>query len=507
MISMSRYVNITSGVGAGAAVAQRQLILRLVTTNSVLPPGVVGLFDNADDVGSYFGITSEEYKRALAYFAFISKNINSPQQLSFTRWVTAAIAAMIVGDTSPKSLPALKAITAGTLTINSGSTPINMTGIDLSAATDLTNVAALLQTAIRAETDPELTGASVIYNTNTNQFTLTGTTTGSGSLTVTPNPSDPNDLSVLLGWGTTGAVNVPGQAADSADQAIAKSAAINNNFGSFVFCNATPAMGNSDIEAVAAWNAAQNNTYLYSVHTSMANASALYDLVKGFSGTCLNLFDPTKPDDYVEQSPCEILAATDYDAVNSTQNYMFYQFPNRNITVTDDPTANTADSFRLNYIGATQNAGQTLAFYQRGYLCGGSQDATDINTYANEMWMKSNIESNIMQMFLAMPRVPANQIGEGQILGVIQSAIDAAKNNGVISAGKDLTVQQQQFITQISGSATAWRQVSTIGYWVTISISSYVNTNNGLTEWKAHYTLIYSKDDAIRFVDGNDILI
>ena len=33
-IAFSRYVNITSGVGAGTAVAQRQLIARLFTTSA-----------------------------------------------------------------------------------------------------------------------------------------------------------------------------------------------------------------------------------------------------------------------------------------------------------------------------------------------------------------------------------------------------------------------------------------------------------------------------------------
>ena len=52
MISMSRYISIISGVGGGAAVAQRQLILRLVTQNSVLPPGLVAQFANAQSVVS-----------------------------------------------------------------------------------------------------------------------------------------------------------------------------------------------------------------------------------------------------------------------------------------------------------------------------------------------------------------------------------------------------------------------------------------------------------------------
>ncbi|WLW40831.1 hypothetical protein GNAINCEL_00049 [Serratia phage KKP 3709] len=62
MISQSRYIKIISGVGAGATVAQRQLILRLITQNSALPPGIVMEFENEGAVGAFFGTSSEEYK-------------------------------------------------------------------------------------------------------------------------------------------------------------------------------------------------------------------------------------------------------------------------------------------------------------------------------------------------------------------------------------------------------------------------------------------------------------
>ncbi len=74
MISQSRYIRIISGVGAGAPVAGRKLILRVMTTNNVIPPGIVIEFDNANAVMSYFGAQSEEYQRAAAYFKFISKS-------------------------------------------------------------------------------------------------------------------------------------------------------------------------------------------------------------------------------------------------------------------------------------------------------------------------------------------------------------------------------------------------------------------------------------------------
>ena len=209
----------------------------------------------------------------------------------------------------------------------------------------------------------------------------------------------------------------------------------------------------------------------------------------------------------MEQSPAEILAATDYTQPAANQNYMYYSFANRNVTVTDDTTANTVDALRGNYIGVTQSAGQPLAFFQRGVLCGGSTAAVDMNTYANEMWLKSAIFAQLMSLFLNSPIVPADVDGQAAIIGVIQSQVDVARTNGVISKGKTLSVVQQQYIGQITGDVNAWRQVQNIGFWLNVTFASEVNPNSGLTEWYASYQLIYSKGDAIRSVEGSDILI
>ncbi|AWN08518.1 hypothetical protein HOV04_gp16 [Xanthomonas phage XcP1] len=509
MISQNRYIRIVSGVGAGANVAMRELGMRVITQNALLSPGIVAEFTSPDAVASFFGSNSEEYRRAAAYLGFISKQITSPKRISFSRWVNSPIAPSVVGDTEAKSLANLKAVSAGTLTILVDGVASQVGAIDLSGAASLTAVAALLQARIRTAVAGQLAASSVTYNTNTNQFTLVGGVTGSGALSVVlgGSPAAPTDAAALLGWGAAGAINVAGQGADTALDAVQKSVAISNNMGSLVFATPQAPMTVEEIAEIALWNHSQNNLYIFSVAAPIGAMDELFAAVKGYSGCALNVLSSTLPNDFIDQAPCEILAATDYSTTNATQNYMFYQFGARNITVTDDATANLADSLRANYIGVTQSAGQQLAFYQRGVLCGDSTAAVDMNTYANEMWIKSAITSAILTFFLAVGRVPANEIGQGQILAILQDPINVAKDNGTISAGATLSVAQQLYITQVSGSATAWRQVATIGYWIDVTFSSYVNENSGLTEWKASYTLIYAKDNAIRFVEGRDILI
>lgn len=506
MISQNRYVKIVSGVGAAVSVAQRKLILRLVTKNTLVPPGVVLEFQDSDTITSYFGAGTEESKRGLAYFAFISKNISSPATLSFVRWVSAAIAPQVVGDAFSKSLSSFTTVVAGTLQILSGTTTVNITGMTFAGAASLTAVAALIQTAVRASADAALTLATVTYNTNTNQFVLTGGVVGPGSIAVVATGLA-TDISQITGLATGGAVIVAGQVPDSAALAISKSAGVSNNFGSFAYVVPYASMTLADVTEVAAWNAAQNNAYIYTVPVYLTDLAAYYGALKGFSGCAINILSQTKINDYVEQCPSEILAATDYTQPGAAQNFMFYQFTTRNVTVSDDPTADTCDKSRGNYIGVTQSSGAQLAFYQRGILCGGPNDAVDMNVYCNEMWLKSACSSTILTLFLAMPTVPADEEGAAMILGVLQPILTLAGDNGTFTTGKPLTAVQQQYITRVSGDKNAWRQVFSIGYWIDISFSPYVNSNTGLTEWKATYKLIYSKGDAIRLVTGTDTMI
>src|SRR6202034_2963574 len=94
-ISFTRYVDITSAVGAQQIVGTRQLIGRLFTENLLLPTESFIEFNSAAEVGAYFGTTSVEYLRAQFYFNFISKSATSPTTISFARWTNVAQAPMI----------------------------------------------------------------------------------------------------------------------------------------------------------------------------------------------------------------------------------------------------------------------------------------------------------------------------------------------------------------------------------------------------------------------------
>ena len=494
-IQFSRYVNITSGVGAGATVARRDLIGRLYTTNAVVPTAGVLEFTDLVDVGNYFGTNTEEYRRALFYLGFVSKTITRPKRIAFARWANVDTAPQIFG-VAHQTLSQLQAITSGSFSLSLGGVLLTLSSLNFASASSLADVASAIQVAIRTGTGTVFTQATVTYNAVEERFEFTGGETGASVVVVTAGAT--NDVAGAIGW-LTGAVLSNGVVAETVTDVLANSTQTSNNYGSFAFI--APLTQEQVVQA-ATWNDAQNVLFQFHVPVLAADASAYSTALRNIGGVGLTLKGP-QVNEYPEMLPMAALAATDYSRQNSTINYM-YQQANLTPTVTTTADANLYDGLRINYYGNTQTAGQQINFYQRGFLMGTGTDPVDMNTYANEQWLKDAAGADIMQLLLNV-KVSANTEGRGQLLTTIRSVIDQALLNGTFSPGKTLSSVQRIFITETSADPLAWRQVQTSGYWINAVIQS--ETRNGVLEFKAVYTLIYSKDDVIRSVDGSHILI
>lgn len=509
-LSFSRYVSITSGVEGAPEIPSRSFGGCIITTNALVPTGKLLTFNTSGGnpvtaIGQYFGTTSEEYLRAVFYFSFISKNTTQPQVLSYWNWNNdAATGSLIFGTQATYALSSFTGVTTGDFSLTMGGFTFHMTGINLSSAGSLSAVASDIQTAIRAETGggSAWTGATVSYDATNQRFDLVSGATGADTISVTAGVT--TDVASLLGWLPPGAILSNGTAAQTLAANLAQLNSTNNNFGSFCFTTALAIEAN--IQAAAAWNYAlvPNVQYLFCWPVSVANATTWQATIAGTGGHCGTILSP-QSGAYAEMEPMAVLAATNYQAQNSVQNYMYQQF-NDTASVTTDSVGNTLDAALINYYGQTEVNGQNVSFYQRGYMSGGqATDPSFINLYVNEMWLKSAMTTSIINLFLALSAVGANNTGRAQLMGIIQSIITQALFNGTISVGKPLTIQQQLAITNTTGSNTAWQQVQNIGYWVNITFTTAVI--NGKNEFKAVYTLIYSKDDVINIVDGTNILI
>lgn len=500
-ISIKRYVDIQSGVGAAVTVAQRDLIGRLFTSNPKVPADAVVEFDTLDDVALYFGGASEEYKRAAFYFGFVSKSIASPRKLSFARWAKVASEARIYGGVVTASVADFVALgAAGAITIRVGGQDATVTNADFTGDVSYADVAGSLQTAIRAEAGSQFAAATVTYDAPTRSFVFKSTEQEAADISIT----DPGNLAGPLGWTTAASpdpVFSPGVDLTPIPDALSASVGLSNNFGSFAFVDD---LSNDEAADASAWNAARNVEFMFCVGVADLTAAAtLVADVSGNGGTAITV--APNAGEYDELVPMAILAATNYDLRNSAQNYMF-QKANLTPKVSTNAEADSFDQIRVNYYGVTQTAGQLIAFYQRGLLMGTDASPLDMNTYANEIWLKDAAQSAIMGLLLALPRVPANAEGRGQVMAILQDPIDRALRNGTISVGKPLTTQQKVFVGQVTGDPLAFHQVQTIGYWLDAVVEPFTG-EGGNTEFRIVYVLVYSKDDAVRKVEGTHVLI
>lgn len=523
-ITWKKYIDIVSAVGGGAATAFRELVGRIFTENALLPTNAIVEFTNSKEVADFFGIGSSEHKRAIFYFGFISKQVTSPKKLSFARWNSVDTAPKIIGGKGVKSLAVFQGLSLSIsfdLTID-GNT-VTITGVDYSAATSMADVANILQTAIQtlgAGFGAQWTGCTVVYNAGNNSLDFTGgalAVTSDVSISATPNITNPNTIYEVYKWSgiEAGTVFLPsfarfsyGRVHQFAITALDRSYNDDNNFGSFLF-DSTLAI--EDVILVAELNDSYNNEfmYCYGINGNDINEVELAcDTLEQYSGVCITLINsidnpPIIPPttEYPEMLPMAILASTDYNRIDASQNYMF-QEANLTAIVRDTTISDGLDQCRVNYYGATQQAGKLVAFYQRGYMHGQVNDALDCNTYANEMWLKDHIGVGLMNMVLALGKVSANTQGRGTVMANIQAQVNIALKNGVISVGKLLNQTQKEYVTSVTGSSDAWRQVQDTGYWLDVFIEQLPNL-----DFKARYVLIYSKDDAIRKIEGSDILI
>lgn len=507
LIPMKKYVAITSAVADTAAAAYKELIARVLTTNNRFAANTVYEFTSSADVADFAGALSPEAAIASAYFGWISKKAAQAKKISFMRYSFEALAPYLYSVKTLAPIADFKAVTDGSMIVNLGGTSYTVSGVNLSSAEAYADVAEALQTAIQANSSGGTlwTGATVTYDAVNSCFQLTGGETGANEIGYATAVGEGTDLAAMLGWDSAGApILSAGTAAQTAAEILANTINISNNFLTFGFVNASDAYDN--LAAIGAWTAEQNNAYRFCFDLGASNYQEGIQAANQYDGLCANY---NVNYGITGQIPAWVMSAilpatTNYDAKNGVKSYMYQQFDSFPVSVgLNDETISyqTLDSLCINYNGQTQKSGVYVAFYQDGYNTNG----TDTAVFDNEAHLKDCIETDILNLQLALDYIPANNDGKAQITSVLQDNCDKAVTNGTISRGKELTNTQKAYITQLTGDEQAWYSVQNNGYFYTVNITTEIQGDK--TIYKAVYTLVYSKNDTIRKVEGSNILI
>nr|DAH89312.1 MAG TPA: tail sheath protein [Caudoviricetes sp.] len=502
MISQNKYVAITSGVGGQAAVSAREPILRVFTASGLIPTGTVLEFDSAPAVGEYFGFNSQEYAVAQAYFGFVSTQQQRPAKISFCADISNGKAPFVRAASAPALLSVFQAVKDGAFTLSMAGLTAEISGLDFSSAKSYADVAQTVQTKIRAAQSESTmwTGAGFAFDAEQGVFTLTGGEVAAGAIVALASGTSGTDISPMLKMDETSAPVVSqGVGATAYGQMLSDALNLSNNYGTFAFLNQP---GNDGIVQIAQWTQAQNlvgGMYLQPV--AKENYQAVQALVKDYSGTAL-IADAFTPYSFAWLVPACVAAATNFNRVNGTQNYMYKQLSGVEPSVTTDDDYEALTKVRVNFYGSTQQAGTQIAFFQPGSLQG---EAEDMGVFMNELWLKDAATVEFLNYQLAVAKWPANAAGKAIGDGLLQGVIERAKHNGTIAQGKTLTSTQKAYITSLTGDADAWRSVYSEGYYLYSQIVPV--SKGGNTVYEYQYTLVYSKGDSVRKVTGTHTLI
>ena len=410
-------------------------------------------FSSATAVGAYFGYDSDEYKAALKYFMGYDNAFKRPDTLKFARRIDVDVAGELIGGSAAK-LSDLKAITAGSFSIDVDGTTVNVTGLDLSSVTTQSDVATALQAKI--------TGTTVTYNSNLNAFIVVSATTGENSSVSVATGTSADALGLSS---ATGAVAQAGMAAMSEDANMTAIARADGNWVSFTTLYSAD---DDEIIALAEWTNNQKVEYAYFPYTDSqgntvpSNQNNLPNVLKNadYEGTVL-LFGIV---DHAVAA-MSIWASVDWNRYNGLPTMAFRSQNGLAASVTDETIAENLLSMNVNYYGRYASRVEDFTFFYNGKLVGG--DFGFIDAYIGNIWLRNALQNAILNGLQQVARTPYTDAGYNQIRAWCLDPINRGLNNGVIQAGLNLSeAQKAQLYNEIGQDVS--EQIYTDGYFLLV---------------------------------------
>ena len=473
-INANRIVSITPRViSAGAADLETNGLV--LSTSDRIPAGNPALeFTSARAVADFFGPESPEYDFAAQYFAGVQNQQKGVRVLWIGRRIASAAPAELVGAKLSVELADLKAITAGTLTMTIGGTQKNVSSLDLSAATSFSDAASKIGTAIGDN-------VSVAYDSVRQNFVIRTTATGANAtITVaTGTSADTLGLSEASGAAAYGGSDAMGAAANM--DAVCE---VTRNWVGFSTLNEA---SEEDALAFAAW-ADLDDDYVYfdwsldaNMLSAMTNANTKAAKLQNYNCAAA-LYGDAQDVAFM----LAIGASIDWNREQGVKTWFAKTTSGINARVLDDQTAETLDDLRCNYLGKFAARNSDFRMMNRGVLTGSLYGFIDV--LYGMIWLKSKIQTSVMNGMAAVNRAPYNERGYGLIEAWLVDPITAARKNGVIDTGMLLSESQKAQIANEVGQDISLDLYGK-GYWYTINDpDATVRAARGTPDIALYYT-------------------
>lgn len=451
-IPASQIVQVTPNVLSAGGQAL-DIIGLILTTSTRVPIGTVQAFASDDDVGSYFGLSSDEYNAAQHYFLGFDNSNVKPSKVLYAQYNSADVASYLRGGSmSGIPLATLKAFTPGTLTINVNGTPKTSSSINLAGATSFSNAATIIQAAF---TSP---GFAVTYDSVSGAFIFSNSTTGpTSTMDFASGSSLAASLKLTL---VSGAVLSQGASAATPGPFMDAIVNTTQNWATFMTIFDPDVSGNTNKLAFSAWANNQNNRFGYvcwdtddSPATSSPAVSSLGYLIgkngNNYSGTFLIGSDVNNPVDYTYAAyVCGAGAAIDFTETNGRITFAFKKQSGLAATCTNASAAQNLISNGYNFYGAYATANDQFVWMYPGQVSG---PFLWFDSYINEIWLNNQLQLALMVLLGSVKSIPYNSAGYALIEAACLDVINQGLNFGAFRPGVTLSQSQAAQVNSAAG--------------------------------------------------------
>ena len=438
-----------------------------LTQNLLMPTGKLLSFPSVTAVQNFFGVASTEAAHAAIYFAGFDNSTIKPNAMVFAPFNLSARAAWLQsGNLAGITLAELQVLT-GTITLTINGTTVTSSSINMSSDSSFTVAAATIQAAFTG------TVPTVTWDAVQSVFIFTSPTTGSAS---TISFGDSGTLSTALLLTSTGGATISqGAVADTPTSAMTNAYNAGQNWITFKLLF-IPAGGTTDMEAYAAWSAAQNGRFLYvaedTTSAAVVNGSTTcfgyialqnkYNGVMCVSGdlSICQVADIQNLGTFV----CGSIGAIDFSQANGSTSLAFRSLSVLNPTCNNLATANILIANGYNYYGSYATANNGFIFFYNGNLPGlFGRDYRLINN----VWMNDQMQVALMTLMTTILQFPYNAAGYSLERAALTDPINAALNFGAIRTGVTLSAAQVAEVNSQSG-VNAAPVIQTQGFYLQI---------------------------------------
>ena len=481
---------IPSVVSPGATgLVMNELVL---TQNLLMPTGTVLSFPSATAVSNFFGPDSAEYAYASIAFAGYVNGTQLPSAILFAPYNAAERAAWLQsGSLAGVPLATLQALD-GTLTISVNGTPLTSSTINLAGLASQSLMAAAIQAAF---TTPPF---SVAWNAVQGTFIVTTTATGATETIADATGTIADGLYLTT---ATGATLSQGAAADTPATAMNNVVAVSQNWATMSYLT-EPSL--ADKKLFAAWFSEQNGQYLGVMWDSdtqacVQNATEPFGVVaktNKYNGVMCIGGDPTAGSlstlcKNVAAFVQGMIASINYSQTNGSITFAGKSANSASVLPTcanlQTYTNLLANGYSCYGAFASRNSGFT--FFSNGNMPGTIPWA---NLYVDQIWMNSQFELALLNLYTAVGKIPYDPYGYGLIRSSLvgqstdtnnasdNGPINNALNNGVIQTGVTLSSSQAAEVNAAAGASIS-STIQTNGYYLQILDPGAAARNAGAT--------------------------